>query len=261
MRRHAISTKEKTLDCVRAPWRSATRGVDWRAASITCCVQIALFAALLSSITSDAAPTKSEVGNGGVSVFSVAQATEPARATPAAVDELIVPPQIVRVEIASLIATVEPQFTPAATVTQAQGQACDIASLVGNALAGSDDSLASIIAIDAAGLPVSRANMLWDGAWVSPASLLDTTPFSVVQQSVVQAITTAPPECQVEPITGPQFIMLDGVNAGRTIVLVIGSGSWSWNQLLPRTDPASEQFDGIWSSLSKGRAANNQPTA
>lgn len=254
MHRRAIINENYAV----ALWRSATRRVDWRAAAVTAAIQLVLFAALLSSIASVAA-LKSEAGNDGISVFTLAQASDPVPAIAQKVEALIVPPPVVRVKLTSLIAAVEPQFTPAAAVAQVQGEACDIASLVGNALVKSNDSLASIIAIDAAGPPVSRATMLWDGEWVPPATMLDTTPFSIVQQSVVRAITAASPECQAEPITGPQFIMLDGVNAGRTIVFVMGSGSWSWDQLLPSAEAEAQEFEGIWSSLSTDKTKDFGP--
>ncbi len=241
-------------------WAGLLDQVDWRAASITIFVQIGLFTALLWSITTTP-PPKAVIGNAGISVFALANAREPAPTVSVPVDALIVPPPIVRVKLASVIANVKPSPSPPSPILSLSGQACDVASFVRAALTNSPDSLSTLVAIDAASPPISRANMLWDGAWVLPAFERDAASFSIVQQSVVQAIATAPPECQAEPMTGPQFIMLDGVNAGRTIILVMGSGSWSWNQLLPSVDATSEQIDGIWSSRSEGRAANNQPTA
>ena len=234
--------------------------IDWRAALITTSVQVGLLALLLSSITT-ASPQRASLGNSGISVFSLASANKPQRAEPKPVDALIVPPPPVRAKLVSVLATVEPTLGPNSEAVTLAGQSCDIATLVGQALEANEDAVASLITMDSASLPVSRATMLWDGDWVLPPTVTNAASLFHIQQSVVAAVLAAPTACQTEPMAGPQFIMLNGVNAGRTIVLVVGSGAWTWDQILPRADLDNEQGEGEWSSLYPAEETENQPTA
>ena len=234
--------------------------IDWRAALITTSVQFGLLALLLSSITT-VTPQRVSAGNSGISVFSLAAASEQQPATAKPIDAEIVPPPLVRAKVVSLLATVEPTLGPNSEAVTLAGQSCDIATLVGQALEANEDALASLITMDSASLPVSRATMLWDGDWVQPPTVTNAASLFHIQQSVVAAVLAAPTACQTEPMAGPQFIMLNGVNAGRTIVLVVGSGAWTWDQILPRADLDNEQGEGEWSSLYPAEETENQPTA
>ncbi len=239
---------------------SFAKTIDWRAAFIALSVQVGLLALLLSSII-NVAPQKAGVGNAGISLFSLAATNEQRPVPPQPPDALRAPPPIVRVKAVSMVASVQPAPISTSDAMPAAGQACDIASLVGKALETDEQALASLIIIDSTSLPVSRATMLWDGQWVLPPSLATTSLFSPVQQSVIQAVLAAPLACQTEPMTGPQFIMLSGVNAGRTIVLVVGSGAWTWDQTLPSALPDNDQIEGEWSSLNPNENKINRPSA
>lgn len=232
--------------------------IDWRAALITTSVQFGLLALLLSSITT-VTPQRVSAGNSGISVFSLTAASEQQTATAKPIDALIVPPPLVRPKLVSVLATVLPTSSPPSEAVTLAGQSCDIATLVGQALEANEDALASLITMDSASLPVSRATMLWDGDWVLPPTMANAASLFHIQQSVVAAVLAAPTACQTEPMAGPQFIMLNGVNAGRTIVLVVGSGAWTWDKILPRSDPDSEQGEGEWSSLDSDINIKNRP--
>lgn len=229
------------LTAIRLPPVVGGTRLDWRALSISVLVQAGLLSLFISSITI-AAP-RGTVGNGGISVFDFANASPPPPAPPRPPkDATEVPPPVVRVEVDSIKAasTVAPSASPLQT---SAGEICDVAGIVGKAVQGNPETLAKLTAIDATDSPVSRAVMMWDGAWVG------AEPLARVHASLANAIAQASPACLAEPLTGPNFIFLDSQSGGKTIVLVVGSGSWRWQDVLDDHNALLPSFDTLWPSL------------
>ncbi len=147
---------------------------------------------------------------------------------PAPVVQLV--PQIPPIEAA---ATVEPAGAAAA------GTACDLAETLRRAV--QEDPLlgASVDRIAPEARSVANAVMLWDGAWVDVEEASSQAAILTLRSALMERIRTAPPECVMEEVTGPRFITFAG--AAETTMLVLGSGTWRWAQLLSMASkPADE---------------------
>jgi hypothetical protein len=228
------------LTALRLPSIAGSAPLDWRALSISLMVQAGLLSLFISSITI-AAP-RGTIGNSGISVFDLAHASQPPSPPHPPKDATEVPPPVVRVEVDSIKAA--SRAAPSASPLQTSaGEVCDVAGIVGKAVQGNPDTLATLAAIDATDSPVSRAVMMWDGAWVG------ADPLAPVHASLASAIAQASPACLAEPLTGPNFIFLDSQTGGKTIVLVVGSGSWRWQDVLDDHNSLMPSLDTFWPSL------------
>jgi hypothetical protein len=139
-------------------------------------------------------------------------------------------PQIPPIEAAAID---EPAAAPAA------GTACDLAETLRRTV--QDDPLlgASVDSIAPEARSVANAVMLWDGAWVDVEEASSQAAILTLRSALMERIRTAPPECVMEEVTGPRFITFAG--AADTTMLVLGSGTWRWAQLLSMASkPADE---------------------
>jgi hypothetical protein len=221
--------------------------IEWRALAMTFLLQTGLLSLLISSIT--VAAKSESIGNAGISVFDLTQSSKPSTSPLKPVDAVIVPPPVARVTLGSIVAAVQPSQSAVNEAASAQVQICNIASSVGQILETSESARGPLLMFDNPAEPISRATMLWDEAWITPPFASDQASLSLVHQSVIEAVSAAPPECRAEMLAGPQFIMLDGVSEARSIILVVGSGKWSWEQLLTAPKPGAEPPEDQWSSI------------
>ena len=149
------------------------------------------------------------------------------------------------------------------------GAGCGMAGVIGRAIAADPAAMAALAALPAGVRTEADAVMLWNGGWIdvggapslpqsavpavpaaataaaplSPpkpsliASLLPqflrSDPLAPLKQTVVTALAAAPAECSALGVVGPQLIPI--VEPSRTTMLVIGSGTWKWTDLI---DPA-----------------------
>ena len=228
------------LTAIRLPSLGGRTRLDWRALSISVLVQAGLLSLFISSITI-AAP-RGTVGNGGISVFDLAQASQTPSPPRPPKDATEIPPPVVRVKVDSIKAASKAAPSTALMQTSA-GEICDVAGIVGKAVQGDPETLATLAAIDAVDSSVSRAVMMWDGAWVGDE------PLAQVHASLANAIAQASPACLAEPLAGPNFIFLDSQTGGKTIVLVVGSGNWRWQDVLDGHNSLLPSLDKLWPSF------------
>lgn len=105
---------------------------------------------------------------------------------------------------------------------------CDVLSTVANGLVS--DPLA-VQAVDRAppdSRSVADAIVIWNGGWRNETIDADA-PLAIVRSNVLTTLDFLPPECLAEQVSGPRFIPV--ANGDRTILLVFGSGTWSWLSL------------------------------
>lgn len=70
----------------------------------------------------------------------------------------------------------------------------------------------------------ARAVMIWDGHWSAAAGM------QVVRRVVAATISVQPVACRNEIQVGPRLIFVSVPDT--TISIVVGSGTWRWNDLL-----------------------------
>ena len=117
------------------------------------------------------------------------------------------------------------QFQPSA---QGEPDApCDLTSNLASAFAQSPAVRQGLDELPDTQRSVANAVMLWDGQW--PQESLSGGK-ALLRGLLVKALSTARPDCLGGQNHGP--VLLRVPEDSRTAVLAIGSGEWSWGQLL-----------------------------
>jgi hypothetical protein len=75
---------------------------------------------------------------------------------------------------------------------------------------------------------------------------------TLLRRAIVEGVRAAPAECLGQDVAGPRFIPVK--DAEGTIILVLGSATWRWEQLLAE-DPAANGTDQNESEEERPRAA------
>jgi len=127
-----------------------------------------------------------------------------------------------------------PVFDAQAAQKAGFGTTCDVAATLARAFTENALVRGELVRIGPGSRSVANAIMVWDGQWVdlpgeAPADAVDT-----LRRAILEGVRAAPPECLAQEIAGPRFI---AVNGSRTTILVVGSGTWRWEQLL--VEPAA----------------------
>lgn len=212
--------------------------------------------AILWLVTRPDAPPASTTP--GISLFDIAApgGGSPARAPPKPPRPTpdAVPPEVI---IPSLLPAPAPDAPPALAALGASatgtgmGGGCALAQAAGQAILADPLAMAELEGLPPEARTEADAVMLWDGVWkdfvvnsgVSP--IVPNRPAGAMQGTirfVIQhVVRLAAPECRNAPVLGPQFIQIPGVN--RTTTVVIGSGSWRWDDLI-RPDKNCVAADG-----------------
>ena len=107
---------------------------------------------------------------------------------------------------------------------------CAVAAMLGRAIETDPAALAALLALPPEARTTADAVLVWNGTWL-PAPLADgTDSLNGIRQIIEQSFAASPPECVEATIAGPQFIPVAADN--RTIMLVVGTGSWRWKDLV-----------------------------
>ena len=131
---------------------------------------------------------------------------------------------------------VEPPIAAAAEVVGAApsakgaGGGCDLVETVRQAITADVEVRAALARIAPEARSVANAVPLWNARWADPAVLGGTAVLEPIRRGIVASVRAAPPECLPGEVAGPRFIAVE--DPGGTIVLVLGSGRWTWAQLL-----------------------------
>ncbi len=171
----------------------------------------------------------------GLTLISLADgqrsATPPTKPKPPQ-PSLIPPPAII---LPSLLATPTAAQNPSASEsgTPQAGEAggCSLSVRTVEAIATDPAAMAELAALAPAYRTSADAVLLWNGEWLASGQGSSASPVTPALRRVIeQIVTEASPECQAAPTTGPQFLAIP--EQGRTTILVIGSGTWRWSDLL-----------------------------
>ena len=108
------------------------------------------------------------------------------------------------------------------------GGGCDMVRELQNALRGDADVRAAIASAHSAAGP-GRALLVWDGDWRQTPGQSGKG-LAGVRQAIALEVAFAPQACRRETMRGLVLItMSDAPGAAR---VVLGTGSWRWNDLL-----------------------------
>lgn len=115
---------------------------------------------------------------------------------------------------------------------------CALAHDSGQAIAQDPLAMAELDSLPAGMRSSADAVMLWNGQWLNDAAM--SAAGGALRRAVEKAVLAAPLDCRDAEVNGPQFVQV--AEASRTVMIVIGSGSWRWSDLLkPRSDcPAAD---------------------
>ncbi len=101
---------------------------------------------------------------------------------------------------------------------------CRLAPAIQRVLQENPDVLGAITRLPRQARSVANAVVLWQGGWSSDQ------PMPVIQSALQATIRQVAAACRDQPMRGPQFMTVS--EGGGTTVLVVGSGDWTWGQLL-----------------------------
>jgi len=149
---------------------------------------------------------------------------------PPKIPDIVVPVPLVPVPAINEVVA-EPVFDSAAASAAGLGQDCEIGEALARAFTGHSVLRQALGDWSPVARSVSGAIMLWDGEWVAPEAGIAPESLELIQRGVIEGIKAAPEQCLDEPIAGPRFVIVPA-DSGRNTVMVVGSGNWSWRQIL-----------------------------
>lgn len=153
--------------------------------------------------------------------------SQPATAPPMTEDDIVVDVEVPSYDVVE---------TAAAPSVAAAGPAdCDLTENVASGLRASAAVHAALDSIPHRSRSVANAVMIWNGAWADAGALGGPAQLAAIRDAVVASIRAAPAECREAAVAGPRLLFV--ASSGSTAILALGSGSWSWDQLLETEAP------------------------
>lgn len=123
-----------------------------------------------------------------------------------------------------------PTAADAGTGAGAMIGGCALAHDLGVAIARDPLAMAELDSLPVGVRSSADAVMLWNGQWLDIA-LPPGLAGGATRRVTEQVVSAAASDCREAQISGPQFVPVP--EAGRTVMIVIGSGNWRWAELLP----------------------------
>ena len=122
---------------------------------------------------------------------------------------------------------------PDASAQDAAG-GCAALPLIAKALVADPAALAAVLGAPPETRSVADAVVLWNAGWATAAGT-PNTPLAPARSVVEQSLRSLPDSCLDEPVAGPRLVPV--ADGDRTMFMVIGSGNWTWRQLLDDPGP------------------------
>lgn len=214
-------------------------------------VHVVLLGLLLLTPLSSVAPP---AFGPSLSVFNVAAADPmpPAQQQPQP-PRTPVPPPVVDLKIETPLEAPPPVFSAAAAEQAGFGTSCELADLLGRAFADNPLLRAQLARIGPEARSVANAIMFWNGKWVEVQERAPEDAVGLLRRAIVEGVKAAPAECLGRDVEGPRFIPVKG--AGGTTILVLGSATWRWEQLLSEQAESKETIENPSSEDDRPRTA------
>lgn len=151
------------------------------------------------------------------------------------------PAPLVDLQIETPLEASPPVFSAAAAEQAGFGTSCELAELLGRAFADNPLLRGQLARIGPEARSVANAIMFWDGKWVEVEGRAPEDAIALLRRAIVEAVRSAPAECLGQDVAGPRFIPVK--EAEGTIILVLGSATWRWEQLLSEDPAATETIE------------------
>jgi hypothetical protein len=117
------------------------------------------------------------------------------------------------------------------------GDACGLAALLSRKLQADADLRANLARLPRDARSVANAVMLWDGGWVTARTRDAEVALAGVRASLRAATAGVDVGCLEQAQAGPNLLTI--VEDDIATVLVVGSGDWSWSDVLATPEPGS----------------------
>jgi len=117
---------------------------------------------------------------------------------------------------------------------------CATLDLVVNSLTAEPAVAAAALSTPPERRSIADAVVIWNAGWSDTASA-PGEPLGPARIVIEQSLRSIPDMCLDEPIAGPRLVPIP--EGDRTMFLAIGSGNWTWRQLL--TDPGPARQAGV----------------
>jgi hypothetical protein len=145
----------------------------------------------------------------------------------------VIPPPVIMLPslLAAPTAAQNPSPSGAGSPQAGEAGGCALSARTAEAITKDPAAMAELAALPPAYRTSADAVMLWNGNWLASEQGSVVSPVTpLLRRTVEQVVAEASPECRAAPTEGPQFMAIP--EPGRTTILVIGSGTWRWSDLL-----------------------------
>lgn len=135
---------------------------------------------------------------------------------------------------------------------------CATFDLVAKSLTTEPNVAAAVLTTPLESRSIADAVVIWNAGWSRTAGS-PGDPLGPARTVIEQSLRSVPDTCLDESVAGPRLVPIP--DGDRTMFLAIGSGNWTWRQLLAEPDPELTA-----SPLQKDRAGSlwewltNRPT-
>ncbi len=143
------------------------------------------------------------------------------------------PPEPVIVPISEIILPTDNAMSVSVleqVASEASGGGCDLTGPIQEALQADARVTTEMPSIAPDRRSVANALALWNGVWVEPDRQFPEPALASIQDTVRLTVAAASDACRLQIQRGPRLIYLSG--PGKTTVLALGSGEWSWQQVV-----------------------------
>ncbi len=153
--------------------------------------------------------------------------------------------ELTRADVMASLADIVPVVdTTALDAATAIGSGCDLTPQVQDALRHSDAIAHQLPAIPPARRSIANAIVVWNAGWIDSRVGPAQAPLAAIRQMIEQLVATSSAACRNQLQTGPRFVYLPD-DAGKTTVLAVGSGEWTWGELSAGALPQAGSIDQL----------------
>ena len=200
------------------------------ALAVAVVVHLLLFALFISI---GSRPTVVVAPAGAMSLIALAPAHQQGQPPPALPSKIADPKRIISQDSFSIEQAPSP---PGA------GDGCTTFELVAKSLLAEPAAVAGVASTPLENRSIAGAVVIWNAGWSDTASA-PAEPLGPARIVIEQNLRSIPDLCLDEPMAGPRLVPMP--EGERTIFLAIGSGNWTWRQLI--TDPPPALQGGVQS--------------
>jgi len=130
----------------------------------------------------------------------------------------------------TLPADAAPASVAAPPAAAAAGSACSPVGALEAAVQANTQIMAEFSRVPRSAKPVADTLMVWNGRWLPIAAPGFVSTSDALRRTITGIVRALAPDCLAQPLRGPRLLLVSD-QAGTTVV-ALGSGSWTWADLL-----------------------------